>query len=318
MAGDAAQNAANRINPSEDELKNIDAPAEDNTWHEAPDLSRDRLREQARAKFNQQKPMSRDDARGALGDATQAAHPSGSRDPADAADLAARDQQQGTSSGMDAEHGLRQGLSSLRDTASQNVPEETKDKARHQRDRANEYLKNKLPKERREQAIYRLKKMVVEIQSHQDYQQAIDTLLRLAEQYTGHTKSLAQQTQGTVKGAHSDDSLQRAEGDLKTLIERFANSTSVDDLFDSLNEVYRDADRDPELKGWFRHMNRFIRKCLKEQGFVLQDSSTEEWNKLYDQGNFLLRERYRNHTDRIIDELKHIANQFDADPQNKA
>lgn len=106
--------------------------------------------------------------------------------------------------------------------------------------------------------------------------------------------------------------------DLKTLIERFANSTSLDDLMDSINVIYRDADRDPELKGWFKHINAYVRKCLKEQGFILQDAATDEWNKLYDQGNFLLRDRYRNHTDRIADELKFYADQFDKDPQNSA
>lgn len=104
----------------------------------------------------------------------------------------------------------------------------------------------------------------------------------------------------------------------KTIIERFANYTSMDDLFDAIQQIYRDADRDPELKNWFKRIDTFIRKCLQEQGFVLQDKSTEEWNQLYDQGNFLLRERYRGHTDRIIDELKSYADQFDKDPQNKA
>lgn len=40
--------------------------------------------------------------------------------------------------------------------------------------------------------------------------------------------------------------------DLKTLLERFANSTSFDDLFDSINQIYTDADRDPELKNFFK------------------------------------------------------------------
>lgn len=106
--------------------------------------------------------------------------------------------------------------------------------------------------------------------------------------------------------------------DVKVLIERFANSTSTDDLFDSLNQIYSDADKDPELKGWFRHIDSYVRKCLKEQGFILTDSADREWDKLYDQGNFLLRERYRNHTDRIVDETKFLADQFDSDPQNKA
>lgn len=105
---------------------------------------------------------------------------------------------------------------------------------------------------------------------------------------------------------------------LKTLIERFANFTSLDDLFDSLNQLYRDADRDPELKGWFRHMDTYIRKCLREQGYILQDDATREWDRLYDQGQFLFRDRYRDHTDHLVDEIQFMADQFDKDPQNKA
>jgi hypothetical protein len=57
---------------------------------------------------------------------------------------------------------------------------------------------------------------------------------------------------------------------------------------------------------------------LKEQGFIMQDEATEEWNRLYDEGRYLLRERYRGHTDRIVDEVKFLANQFEEDPQNRA
>lgn len=105
---------------------------------------------------------------------------------------------------------------------------------------------------------------------------------------------------------------------LKTLLERFANSTSFDDLTDAINQIYRDAEQDPELKNWFTSMNRFIRRCLKEQGYILQDDSNVEWNKLYDQGEFLLRDRYRNDTNKIVDEFRFIGQQFDQDPQNKA
>ena len=105
--------------------------------------------------------------------------------------------------------------------------------------------------------------------------------------------------------------------DIKTLLERFANNTSSDDLIDSINALYRDADRDPELKGWFKSLDRYVRKCLKEQGFIMQDAANEEWNVLQDKGNFLLRERYRDHTNHVLDELKFIGQQFDEDAQNK-
>ena len=104
---------------------------------------------------------------------------------------------------------------------------------------------------------------------------------------------------------------------LKLLIERFANGTSTNDLFDSINMIYRDADQDPELKSWFKKVDTYIRKCLKQQGYIMEDSATDEWNALYDRGNFLLRDRYRNHTDRIVDEVKFLADQFDRDPLNK-
>jgi hypothetical protein len=103
----------------------------------------------------------------------------------------------------------------------------------------------------------------------------------------------------------------------KTLIERSANGTSTDDLFDAINNIYRDADKDPELKSWFKHLNQYIRKCLQQQGYIMEKSATEEWNVIYDRGNFLLRDRYRNHTDRIVDEIKFLGDQFEQDPINK-
>lgn len=164
IAGDAATKTAGKVKPSEDQLGQIDQAADDNTWHEAPDLSRDNLRNQVKSRM----PVGKKDAQDAVGDATQAAHPDGSRDPADAADLAAQDQQAGTNSGVDAQQGTRAGLSNMRDRASANIPDEHKDKAREYRERTTGYMKNKMPQERREQVIFRLKKMVTEIQSHPD------------------------------------------------------------------------------------------------------------------------------------------------------
>lgn len=321
IAGDAATNVANRVNPSEDELSQIDRPAAENTWHETPDMSTGKFKEQMKSSIQRNKPVDRNDLQEAAGNASENAHPSGSRDPTDTANLAARDQQYGTNSNVDGQAGLQAATSTLRERASENIPEDTKQQLRENRDKTREKTKNyvdqKMPRERRDQLIYRLKKMVVEIQGHQDYMRAIDTLLDLASEYGGHAQTIGQQGTGTFKDAHSDSSLNKAERDIITLMERFANNTSSEDLVSSINAIYADADRDPELKGWFKEMNTFIRKCLKEQGYIMKDSSTEHWNKLYDRGNFLLRDRYRPHTDRIVDEFKFMGQQFDEDPMNR-
>ena len=168
IAGDAAQKTATKINPSEDALNQIDEPADDNTWHDAPNLSVSNLKSQARDQYNKQKPFSRNDLQNAAGDATQTAHPSGSRDPADAAMLEADSRDQGVDSGMDPRAGASTAADNLRSQASANVPDETKDKARDGRNRTRNYMREKVPKERRDQTIFRLKKMIVEIQSHSD------------------------------------------------------------------------------------------------------------------------------------------------------
>ncbi|KIV87776.1 hypothetical protein PV11_03298 [Exophiala sideris] len=303
MAGDAAQKAAAKVNPSEDQLNQIDEPAEDNTWHDAPDLSRENLKGQAKDTFNKNSPIQPEHVKGAMRQGQETADQHPSNDPRDAGSA-----------------GIKNAAQNLKQTAKENTPDEHKEKAQETKDaaaqRTKNYVNRKIPQERRDQTVYRLKKMVAEIQGHSDYQEAVDTLLYLAETYGGHSKNLAQQTTGTVKEAHGDGALQRAEKNLKTLLERFANYTSFDDLMDALNDIYADADRDPELRNWFKSMDRYIRKCLKEQGYIMQDSSTDEWNRLYDQGHHLLRERYRGHTDRVVDELSFLSDQFNQDPQN--
>lgn len=164
IAGDAATKAASKVNPTEDQLNQIDDPSADNVWHDAPDLSKENIKGQ----FSQRMPFGKGEVKQAAGDAAEAAHPEGSRDPADVASAAATEQQTGQPQGIDTAAGVQTGAGRLKDTAAQNVPEEKKDKTREYRERTTAYLKGKMPKERREQTIWRLKKMVVEIQNHQD------------------------------------------------------------------------------------------------------------------------------------------------------
>lgn len=76
-------------------------------------------------------------------------------------------QQEGSAGGM--AQNLKE---QAKQTANQNVSEEDKQKAQDTKEarkqQAQAYLKEKMPKERREQTIWRLKKMIVEVQGHQD------------------------------------------------------------------------------------------------------------------------------------------------------
>ncbi|KAF3352758.1 1,3-beta-glucanosyltransferase gel1 [Verticillium dahliae VDG1] len=260
IAGDAATNAASQVRPSQEQLDDIDRPAEDNTWHDAPDFSKDNMRKQAQGLY---KGDAKKDLKDVATAGNQAAHPTGSSDPNDLAQATARDQQQGTNSGVNAQAGVSNAKQTLQDKVDKNVNPETQEQIKKSKEEA-----------------------------------------------------MAQGGSGTVREARGG--LAQAESDLRTLIERFANSTSTEDLWNSIGQIYQDADRDPELKGWFKSMNQYIRRCLLKQGYILEDASNEEWRRLYDQGRYLLREKYRSHTDRVVDEMRFIINEFDNDPQNKA
>lgn len=44
IAADASQKAANQVRPSQEDLSQIDQPAEDNVWHEKPNINKDDLK----------------------------------------------------------------------------------------------------------------------------------------------------------------------------------------------------------------------------------------------------------------------------------
>jgi hypothetical protein len=144
MAGDAATHAASRINPSEDKLSQIDHPAQDDTWHDVPSITE--LKGQARDMYNKNKPFSRDEVKGELNQQAQTSD---------------RPQE-----------GARAAVDNLQARAQQNVPDETQENLNKSgqaaRDQTRAYLSKKMPKERREQTVWRLKKMIVEIQRHPD------------------------------------------------------------------------------------------------------------------------------------------------------
>jgi hypothetical protein len=156
IAGDAATKAATKVSPTDEQLAQIDEAAADNTWHDTPDFSKENLKNQLKSRMQ----IGKGSAEQTAGDVTQATHPEGSREPADLAKAAAVEQQTGQEKGID----VTSGAQTLKD----NVPEEAKKKTHEYRERTVKYLQAKMPKERREQTIWRLKKMIVEIQGHQD------------------------------------------------------------------------------------------------------------------------------------------------------
>jgi hypothetical protein len=138
MAGDAATNAASKVRPSEDKLNQIDRPADDNTWHDAPDLSRDNVKSQLRSVY---KSAPTEDAKDAAATTAEGARrPDGTLDPQAGAQ---------TATGVVSDK--------IKANTSDEDREAAKNTAAEYRNRVREYLNKKVPQDRREQAVWRLK-----------------------------------------------------------------------------------------------------------------------------------------------------------------
>ncbi|KAF5000201.1 hypothetical protein FGRMN_2015 [Fusarium graminum] len=335
MAGDAATNAAARVRPSQEQLENLDEPAQDNVWHEAPDFSKENFKNQAKGIYNGNPKEDLKDvasagvnsaAPGQQGNYQQGNNPQvttgaqTSNVPSSSGMPASTDAARDAARQTDPQAGKNAAKQAAQSKLDNKIDPETKEhvlqKNEEYREKARNYFDKKMPQERKDQTIWRLKKMILECQQHEDYSQAIQTLLSLAETYSRHGRNVGQGSADTAKDARGG--LHAAERDLRTIIERFANGTSTEDLWEAIGQIYRDADNDSELKNWFKSMDSYIRRCLLQQGYILEEQSTREWDQLYDQGRYLLRNKYRGHTDRIVDEIKFLADQFDQDAQNHA
>ena len=72
------------------------------------------------------------------------------------------------------------------------VPPSHRDKASEHKERARRFLSDEyFPPERRDQLIYRFKKVVIECQNHKDYQESMRWLLDTGAEYIGHGRVVA-------------------------------------------------------------------------------------------------------------------------------
>ena len=155
MVGDVAS----KIGPTEEQLAQLDRPAEDNTWHDVPNLSASNIKAQIKAQYSKNKPFGKGDVQDAVQTAVTGAT------------------QAQTAEG--AQEAVQAGVDQLQAQTSANIPDETKDRAQEALDsaqtakdtavqRSKAYLQKKMPQERRDQTLWRLRKMIAEIQGHSD------------------------------------------------------------------------------------------------------------------------------------------------------
>lgn len=335
VAADAAAKAAETARPSEQQLKQIDETAPDNQWvttdgqvrgpnDAVPDTGVQQKREQAQqakeeafAKKEELKQQAQAEGQAQGRDAAQRVDGAVSSQPGDSTrGPSVAEQEAGKREAANiASEKQNQAKAKLEQVKGQ-IPEERKEQAREYRGKAVNYAKEKFPEERQERFIYRLKKVVVENQRHGDYQEAIEFFISLAENYKGHAANVGGQTAGHASSFTDDPAFKAAYLNFRTLLERFANNTSMQPMIDSIDQIYRDVDNDPALRKWFSELNTYIRNVLLEPGYVMEAESDKEARRLRDNGQGFFSERYRPHREAFVESVERFFTAYADDPLN--
>lgn len=303
MFADGAAKAAELARPDEERLASVDKPAPDNEFHDdIPNMLR--KKEEAKAEAQNQAEQAKQEASAHAQDVQNAVDPNASKEQNKEA--------------------LSQVAKQKFQLLSDKIPQEHKDLAKEHKDKAVDYLKEKFPEERRDQFYYRLKKVIVECQRHKDYQDAMEYFLNFFEQYKGHASHIANQSAESAKNVRAEGNVATAEATFRRLIERFANGAPTQPIVDAVDQLYTDANNDPELKDWFRRLDTYVRKCLQEPGFIMKDEANTQAKQLVESGKkfFVAADgrsqgKYVGHKDALFWEITYFAKSMNSDPLNR-
>lgn len=158
--------------------------------------------------------------------------------------------------------------------------------------------------------------MIVECQRHDDYQNSIRWLLGYLEEYVGHAQHVSSKGQESHDVIRQDPAVNQAFAEIRTLLERFANGKSFNDITERINVLYDDANQDENLRAWFKEIDAYARRCLLEPGFVLQPQCNTDGRKLRDTGREFYDGKYKDHFDAVFDAIGSFFTAMGDDPLN--
>ena len=74
----------------------------------------------------------------------------------------------------------------------------------------------------------------------------------------------------------------------------------MDQIKDAVDALYDDANRDEELRNWFKQVNQYARKVLLQPGYVLEPQCDTEGNGVRENGRKFYDDKYKDHFDYLF------------------
>jgi hypothetical protein len=155
--------------------------------------------------------------------------------------------------------------------------------------------------------LARTKKLVVDCQSSKDYKEALLWFIERTEALCHSVQRHAEMPSTSLDAALSHN----AEP-LIQFIENFAGGNSVRDVLELARQLSVGAKDDPELLAFWKDIDRYVRKCLLEEGYILTREADTEWHHFIDRYRNV-QQSYKDKVSQFASGLIHILNAFSKD-----
>jgi hypothetical protein len=224
--------------------------------------------------------------------------------------------------GIGSSHGIREQTpqnikeKALNHPMYQNVSEEASEHKQH----VQETVKERIPKEKRDELIRRLQSATAEVQKHPDYQDAINTLVQLIKVWSSRLTKVSEGIRSQAKENDRPEQMsyrEEAERELKAIIECWAQGQSIDPLLHGVQNVMRDMQNDQQLREYYNAVIKYVDRLAREPGYASQDQSTEEGQRLMDQGHQIVKGQYSDHLNYLSSESRKLMNLMAEDEISK-
>ena len=74
----------------------------------------------------------------------------------------------------------------------------------------------------------------------------------------------------------------------------------IDRSMDQIKVAADDANRDEEVRNWFKQVNQYARKVLLQSGYVLEPACDSEGSGIHENGRRFYDDKYRGHFDNLF------------------
>ncbi|ORY97860.1 hypothetical protein BCR43DRAFT_437417, partial [Syncephalastrum racemosum] len=193
-----------------------------------------------------------------------------------------------------------------------------KAKAKEYGSKTQSSFRERMPPEKIDETIRHLKSILAEVQGKEDYQQAMDTIFRLFDSWSNRLTEAGQASQGHAAEAtqqvRSDPNWTAAEQEIKTILEDWAQGKSLDPVIRAFHHIAVSIKEDPEVHKRYQEVADYIRRLLREPGYLQDDKSTQDGRELVQRAREVTQERHTKEFNELNEEAKSFFKAIEQDP----